>query len=189
MSSAMSGHYGCVRDLNCLIGAADVANMANIANVANMKRFVVAGVRPRCRIRCPRCQAGAKARPVEVPYAAARQGRLHRRPIRARLQRKDFHLSVARHRCRRASRRSRQPLRHARLSRVFDGHGRRPGDRPRCRARYQERPVGGPADVGARRGREGRPLLLVLSREGQAGCLPHRRRGWKQPGGSLHCSR
>ena len=41
---------------------------------------------------------------------------------------------------------------------------RRPGDRPRRRARHQGRAVGRPADVGARRRREGRQVRTSTSR-------------------------
>ena len=121
-----------------------------------------------------------QAGPGEVPDAAARPRHLHGRSVRACLRRQDLHLPVARHRGRRAGGRSRQPLRHARLPRVLDGRRRRQGHRPRRRARHQGRPVGGTADVGARRGGEGRQVLPVLSGEGQAGRLPHRRGGRRQ---------
>ena len=111
---------------------------------------------------------------------------LHCRSVRARLQRQDLHLSVARHRCRRACRRSRQPLRDARLSRLLDGGDWRAGHRSRRRARHQGRAVGRPPDVGAGRRRERRQVLPVLSGEGQAGRLPHRRRRRRQARRAVH---
>ena len=99
---------------------------------------------------------------------------------------KIFIYPVARHRCRRARRRSRQPLRDARLSRLLDGADRRAGHRSRRRARHQERALGRPSDVGAGRRRERRQVLPVLSGEGQAGRLPDRRRRRRQPRRPVH---
>ena len=60
------------------------------------------------------------------------------------------------------------------------------GHRSRRCAGHQERAVGGTADVGARRGGEGRQVLPVLSGEGQAGRVPDRRGRRRDAGRPVH---
>ena len=96
----------------------------------------------------------------ELLVAAAGQRRSTPPILRRSFDGRILHLSLARHRRRHPRRRSREPLRHARLPRALDGTHRRKGDGSRRGAGHQGRAVGGQANVGAGRRGEERHLLL-----------------------------